>query len=102
MSARNAFWMLSQVMMSGLRPRMEIEEVVILATVRAPCGSSTSLCDMPNVQAEVARAKVLFRSDRSYLFSMISELWEELAMRAAASMRRRAMVRLRHPRRPSI
>ena len=74
--------------------RSAIDEVVTLAAVKTPYGSSTSLRDKPNVQADVARAEVLLGSARSYLFSMISELWEELAAGAAASMRRRAMVRL--------
>lgn len=74
--------------------RSAIDEVITLAAVKTPYGSSIVLRDKPTVQADVARAEVLLGSARSYLFSMISELWEEVSGGAAASMKRRGMVRL--------
>jgi alkylation response protein AidB-like acyl-CoA dehydrogenase len=74
--------------------RSAIDELVALASAKTPYGSLTLLRDKPAVQADVARAEVLLGSARSYLFSMVGELWEDVAGRVAASMQRRAMVRL--------
>jgi indole-3-acetate monooxygenase len=74
--------------------RSAIDELITLAAAKTPYGSSTLLRDRPTVQADVARAEVLLGSARSYLFSMVGELWEDVAGRVAASMQRRAMVRL--------
>jgi alkylation response protein AidB-like acyl-CoA dehydrogenase len=74
--------------------RSAIDTVVALTAAKTPHGSSTLLRDKPTVQADVARAEALLGSARSYLFSMIGELWDEVAGAAAASMQRRAMVRL--------
>ncbi len=74
--------------------RSAIDAVVALAAAKTPYGSSTLLRDKPTVQADVARAEVLLGSARSFLFSTVDELWEEVAGRAAASICRRAMVRL--------
>jgi alkylation response protein AidB-like acyl-CoA dehydrogenase len=74
--------------------RSAIDAVVALAAAKTPYGSSTLMRDKPTVQADVARAEVLLGSARSYLFSMVDELWQEVARGAIASMQRRAMVRL--------
>ncbi len=74
--------------------RSAIDELVALAAAKTPYGSPTLLRDKPTVQADVARAEVLLGSARSYLLAMIGELWEEVSGGAAASMRRRGMVRL--------
>jgi alkylation response protein AidB-like acyl-CoA dehydrogenase len=74
--------------------RSAIDAVVSLAATKTPHGSSTLLRDKPTVQADVARAEVLLGSARSYLFSTVGELVEEVAKAAAASMQRRVMVRL--------
>jgi indole-3-acetate monooxygenase len=74
--------------------RSAIDEVVTLAATKTPYGSPIPLCDKTTVQADVARAEVLLGSARCYLFSMIDELWREVAGGAEASMRRRGMVRL--------
>jgi alkylation response protein AidB-like acyl-CoA dehydrogenase len=74
--------------------RSAIDAVVSLAATKTPHGSSTLLRDKPTVQADVARAEALLGSARSYLFSTVGELVEEVAKAATASMQRRVMVRL--------
>jgi alkylation response protein AidB-like acyl-CoA dehydrogenase len=74
--------------------RAAIDAVIGLATEKTPHGSRTPLRDKPTVQADVARAEALLGSARSYLIATVGELWKEVAHEAAASLRRRAMVRL--------
>jgi alkylation response protein AidB-like acyl-CoA dehydrogenase len=74
--------------------RAAIDAIVELAQVKTPYRSSLLLRDKPTFQAAVGRAEALLGSARSFLLAAASELWEELSSGAAASMQRRAFVRL--------
>lgn len=74
--------------------RAAIDAVIALAAAKALYGSSTLLRDRPTVQADVARAETLLGSARSYLLSMVGEMWDEVATGAVISLRQRAKVRL--------
>jgi alkylation response protein AidB-like acyl-CoA dehydrogenase len=79
--------------------RAAIDTAVELAQVKTPGlpslhGSSLLLRDKPTFQAAVGRAEALLGSARSFLLATVGDLWDEVSSGVAASMKRRAMVRL--------
>jgi len=79
--------------------RAAIDTAVELAQVKTPGlpslhGSSLLLRDRPTFQAAVGRAEALLGSARSFLLATVGDLWDEVSSGVAASMKRRAMVRL--------
>ena len=74
--------------------RAAIDAAVELAQVKTPYSSSLLLRDKPTFQAAVGRAEALLGSARSFLLATVGDLWDEVSSGVAASMKRRAMVRL--------
>jgi indole-3-acetate monooxygenase len=74
--------------------RAAIDAILELAPTKTPYRSSLLLRDKPTVQADVGRAEALLGAARSYLFQVAGELWDEVASCRAASLRRRALLRL--------
>jgi len=74
--------------------RAAIDAILELAPTKTPYRSSLLLRDRPTVQADVGRAEALLGAARSYLFQTAGELWDEVASCRAASLRRRALLRL--------
>jgi indole-3-acetate monooxygenase len=74
--------------------RTAIDAAVELAQVKTPFRSSLLLRDRATFQAAVGRAEALWGSARSFLLATVSDLWDEVSSGAAASIRRRASVRL--------
>jgi indole-3-acetate monooxygenase len=74
--------------------RGAIDAAIELAMIKTPYASSLLLRDKPTFQAALGRAETLLGSARSYLLATVNDLWEEVSSGAAASMRRRSLVRL--------
>src|SRR5262249_21195253 len=78
--------------------RAAIDTAVELAQVKTPglpsLHSSLLLRDKPTFQAAVGRAEALLGSARSFLLATVGDLWDEVSSGVAASLKRRAMVRL--------
>ena len=74
--------------------RAAIDAAIELAMIKTPYSSSLLLRDKPTFQAAVGRAEAVLGSARSFLLATVNDLWDEVSASAAASMRRRSLVRL--------
>jgi alkylation response protein AidB-like acyl-CoA dehydrogenase len=74
--------------------RAAIDELIELAHVKVPRGSSELLRDRPQVQARVAEADAMLRSGRALLFDVVEEMWQTALAAQPITERQRADLRL--------
>lgn len=74
--------------------RASIDALVALASRKTPAGTQSTLREQPGVQADVARAEVLLRSARAFLFDAVGDYWAATQHGDAPSIQQRAIVRM--------
>jgi alkylation response protein AidB-like acyl-CoA dehydrogenase len=74
--------------------RRAVDELVALAAVKAPQGSTRPLAERSPVQADVADAEAAVRSARSFLEDVVGDAWDAVAAGGVASDEQRRSIRL--------
>jgi alkylation response protein AidB-like acyl-CoA dehydrogenase len=74
--------------------RRAVDELVALAAVKAPQGSTRPLAERSPVQADVADAEAAVRSARSFLEDVVGDAWDVVAAGGVASDEQRRSIRL--------
>ncbi|MEA2842507.1 MAG: indole-3-acetate monooxygenase, partial [Actinomycetota bacterium] len=71
-----------------------LDTFVTLAAGKNPAGSWRRLAEREAVQLQVARAEAELGAARAYLHQATGDVWDEVVRGGAASLRRRAVLRL--------
>lgn len=74
--------------------RRAVTEIVALATVKQPVGSSKTLATSSLTQVDVARAEALVRSATSYLLDELASAWDVVVAGGKVAFEQRASIRL--------
>jgi alkylation response protein AidB-like acyl-CoA dehydrogenase len=74
--------------------RRAMDELVDLAVVKSPQGSSRPLAERAPIQADVAAAEAIVRSARGFLDDVVGEAWDTVAAGDASTDEQRRSIRL--------
>lgn len=74
--------------------RSSIDEVIELASVKTPQGSSKTLAMRSSTHKDIAKAEALLRSSRAFFYQVIGEAWDVASGDGGISMEHRRNIRL--------